>query len=136
MEVTKEECLRRALGRRLDPQSNRLFHLEDNAPPIDESPLIERLVPLFDTIKCEELLVDKHAEYDMNLEKIENWFNLFGFEDAKIGALQRFDGNGHISEVFNRVDSHIIKLLEYKQKIFEEKFLSVETKKQKEKEVI
>ena len=135
MDVPKEECLRRAVGRRIDPKTNRIFHLEDNPPPIEESPLMENLISLSDPLVCEETLVDKHADYDKNLETIENWFNLFGFIDPKINTLQKFDGTGHVFDVFNRIDSHIIQILEYKQKIFEQKILDSENQKQKEIEV-
>lgn len=41
--ITKQESLRRALGRRFDSTSKQHFHLEDNPPPVDNAPLIERL---------------------------------------------------------------------------------------------
>ena len=46
--VDKEESLRRALGRRVDPNTGIIYHLDDNPPPTDNSPLIERLVPVYD----------------------------------------------------------------------------------------
>lgn len=43
VDITKNESLRRALGRRFDSMTKQHFHLEDNPPPIDNAPLIERL---------------------------------------------------------------------------------------------
>jgi len=38
-----EQSLRRALGRRYDAYTHSVYHLEDNPPPVDNAPLVERL---------------------------------------------------------------------------------------------
>lgn len=43
LETDGEECLRRALGRRYDRNNDRTYHLHDNPPPTDQSPLVEML---------------------------------------------------------------------------------------------
>jgi len=32
VEVNKEDCLKRAYGRRIDPENNDLFHLDESPP--------------------------------------------------------------------------------------------------------
>ena len=43
MGASKEECMRRALGRKIDPQSGTVYHQEDSPPPEGDAKLLERL---------------------------------------------------------------------------------------------
>ena len=43
LNVSDEERYRRAEGRRIDPQTEIIYHLEDNPPPTDVKGLIDRL---------------------------------------------------------------------------------------------
>jgi hypothetical protein len=42
-ECSRDECLRRALGRRYDAQSDIMYHIDDNPPTTEMSPLCEVL---------------------------------------------------------------------------------------------
>ncbi len=67
LSVSRQESLRRALGRRYDPNSASLFHLEDNIPPADNAPLMERIVQIRDFDTAELAIVDKNCYLDLNL---------------------------------------------------------------------
>lgn len=44
LKCNKYECLRRAFGRRINTDGL-LFHIHDDVPPLNESPLVENLIP-------------------------------------------------------------------------------------------
>lgn len=44
LDIDKKESLRRACGRRIDKLTGSEYHLDENLPPIDNAPLVERLV--------------------------------------------------------------------------------------------
>ena len=41
--IDKSNCLKRAFGRRMDPNSNDLYHLDEAPPPTMDSNKVERL---------------------------------------------------------------------------------------------
>ena len=55
--IEGEECIRRAQGRLVDPQTNTVYHPEDNPPPEGVKGLQERLVPFEDPEHSVEFLV-------------------------------------------------------------------------------
>ena len=114
LDITKEESLRRALGRRVDPNTGIVYHLEDNPPPTDEAPLIERLVSINNAENSEASLIDRLTRYDKNSQEMENWLKIFGFEEIQVNCLQKFEGIGKREDIHAEVGNHIEKLLEYK----------------------
>ena len=46
LEASRDECLRRALGRRYDYVNEYVYHLQDMPPLTTSAPLCERLHPL------------------------------------------------------------------------------------------
>jgi len=114
LDITKEEALRRALGRRIDPETGIMYHLEDNPPPVDQSPLCERLVPINDPENSEATLIDRLTNYDKNSQEMENWLKMFGIEEIGMCTLQKFEGKGPIEQIHAVVDEHLDRLLEYK----------------------
>jgi adenylate kinase len=47
-EADANECVRRASGRRVDPQTGNIYHIEENPPPTDVKGLADRLQPIND----------------------------------------------------------------------------------------
>ena len=47
-DCSSDESLRRALGRRVDPETNSVYHIQDNPPSIEKSPLCELILPIDD----------------------------------------------------------------------------------------
>jgi len=50
---SSETSLRRALGRRYDRSTRTVYHLEENPPPVDNAPLIERLQSVYEVNNLE-----------------------------------------------------------------------------------
>jgi len=46
MEAPKEECLRRCKGRRIDPKTGIMYHMDDNPPNTSDHALMDRLEPV------------------------------------------------------------------------------------------
>jgi hypothetical protein len=63
-DLSREECMRRALGRRFDPEEDKVYHIEDVPPPINKAPLCERLIPMEDDNNAEATLIDRWISFD------------------------------------------------------------------------
>ena len=48
LDVNENECLSRALARRVDPTTGTMYSLLENRPPVNQSPLVETLVNVRD----------------------------------------------------------------------------------------
>jgi DNA polymerase IIIc chi subunit len=82
-DCSKEECLRRALGRRiyikkkdglgLDDSGNVIYHIQDNAPSTEKSPLCEVIKPIDDESESTACLVDRWMAFDQTRLNLENW---------------------------------------------------------------
>ena len=70
IEADRKECRRRALGRRVcfgaDMETNTEYHIDDRPPPTTQAPLCERLMPVFEQERAEEVIPDKHLAFDKN----------------------------------------------------------------------
>jgi len=112
LSITTEEMTRRIKGRKQDPQTKIIYHVEDNPPPSDVKGLIERLVPVVDEFsdgKAEEMFED----YLKNLGEMNIWYQRFG----KVS--QEIEGHGKLFEVFERIDKHIGIVLNEKHEEYE-----------------
>ena len=135
LDIPAEESLKRALGRRVDPKTGNIYHLQDNPPPPNDNNLMERLVPVNDPENTEEKLKEAINKYDENRQGLEGWLGMFGNESLQIDCLQKFDGFGKIDEVQERVEQHLEKILDYKtaekyEKLLEEDALAQQAKAQ------
>lgn len=63
-DASREECLRRALGRRVDGSNEVVYHIQDNPPSIDQSPLCEIIEPIDDERESTACLVDRWVAFD------------------------------------------------------------------------
>lgn len=84
LELEREECRRRALGRRVDIESENEFHIDDNPPPTHSAPLCERLLPVIEPERAEEVIPDKHLAFDKHTKQLHKWFGKFGFEKRAV----------------------------------------------------
>eukprot|EP00825_Cyclidium_porcatum_P013933 TRINITY_DN173_c0_g1_i1.p1 TRINITY_DN173_c0_g1~~TRINITY_DN173_c0_g1_i1.p1 ORF type:complete len:711 (-),score=150.71 TRINITY_DN173_c0_g1_i1:153-2285(-) len=78
--VSDRESLRRALGRRIDANIGAQYHLDDNIPPIDNAPLIEKLQEVVSQDSSDLALVDKNCELDAHKQEIKELFEMFGYQ--------------------------------------------------------
>lgn len=134
LEVTKAECLRRALGRRIDLNTQKIYHIDDNPPPMNQSPLVEYLVPINSPDDSELVIVEKHNYYDINSQQVEDWFRNFGFEALQLSCLQKFDGSGAPIDIHTQVDELLTRILQLKQQEFDAFLEELATRKQREQE--
>ena len=72
-DCSRDECLRRALGRRIDSQSNIIYHIQDNPPSIEKSPLCEIIEPIDDESESMACLVDRWVAFDQTRSGLEKW---------------------------------------------------------------
>merc|ERR1719316_2050410 len=82
LDVGNDEIIRRAVGRRLDPQTALVYHLEDSPPPSKKQLIYERLVPIDDLAFSQGSLTDRLHAFDVCQLEIEPLLGHFGpYED-------------------------------------------------------
>lgn len=59
LQASKEECQRRAAGRKIDPTTNTVYHAEDDPAPEGDAKLQDRLTGYFGNYSSEEDMVNK-----------------------------------------------------------------------------
>lgn len=91
IEAEANECVRRASGRRIDPQTGNIYHLEENPPPTDVKGLADRLQPINDADTNENKIKESYDSLKQNKESLENWFKKFGFEEQRFPTFVRFN---------------------------------------------
>ena len=64
LDSKREECMRRALGRRYDSINEMVYHLEDQPPLTTSAPLCERLRPMDEDDNIEATLIDRWMAFD------------------------------------------------------------------------
>jgi hypothetical protein len=99
-DCSRDECLRRALGRRIDSQSNVIYHIQDNPPSIEKSPLCEIVEPIDDESESTACLVDRWVAFDQTSDGLQKWITLFGDEENSSNLMARIEAGGDINAVF------------------------------------
>lgn len=121
LKCSKEECLRRALGRKVDPVTKIEYHLDDVIPPTDNAPLMERLHNRREVKANELVLIDKLNAFDISEKELCQWLGLFGFE-SKLSCLQEVETEGKdILISFEKVSKILEEIIEIKEKQILEK---------------
>lgn len=126
LETSREECRRRALGRRVDVLTENEYHIDDNPPPTTNAPLCERLMPVIEPERAEEVIPDKHLAFDKHTNRLQQWFSKFGYEveddeSSKLELCHTIDGeSANPQEVLNNIQV-LDKILERKQTQWEGK---------------
>ena len=87
MDVESEECERRATNRKVDPQTNTVYHMEDNPPPENDNKLKDRLVDFVDPLAEPERMQKNMEIFEEQKEAIKNWFSMFGEQDEHLATL-------------------------------------------------
>lgn len=72
-----DQALKRAVGRRYDHHTKTTYHLDDNPPPVDNAPLIERLESVYEIEDLEQYIIDKNCYFNNELPKIKEWYDNF-----------------------------------------------------------
>lgn len=119
LNVSKQECLRRCYGRRRDG-NNMLYHIYDDIPPIDQSPLIENLIPEENYISHRATLIDRMAALDVSSRPLLNWFSQFGRDSFPL--VFTYNGEQNIMDLSTELETLVETLMQQyneKQKIQE-----------------
>ena len=93
-DTKREECMRRALGRRHDPVMDNVYHIEDCPPLTTNAPLCERLTQMDQEAESEATLIDRWMAFDQSSKSLQNWMSQFGIDSHQLQILQNVDGNG------------------------------------------
>ena len=112
-DITEEEIIRRASNRKLDPQTNTVYHMTDNPPNDNDKKLKERLVEL--PSPTSEEVQTKIANYLKNYDEIMEFYLNFHSDKVNIESNQTkqivFDNiNTIITEMVNKFEIEILPL--------------------------
>ena len=87
LSTSKDECFRRAQGRKIDPTTGVIYHKEDNTAPEGDTKLIERLNSFFGNFTNEEDMIQKidlnHIQYTDNEHSLKSFMEEFGAFDTQ-----------------------------------------------------
>jgi hypothetical protein len=74
-DLSREQCMNRALGRLIDPETGKVYHIDDVKPPTNEAPLCERLVSMDEDQNLEATLIDRWMSFDQASGSLNNWLS-------------------------------------------------------------
>ena len=103
LEVNEEETLRRVNNRKIDPNTNIIYHMEDNPPPPNDKKLNERLIDV--TEPSNEEVKNKLKDYDIEFPKILSYINLFR-NLKKINKINLEEIENEIENIMNDIMNH------------------------------
>ena len=103
LEVNEEETLRRVNNRKIDPNTNIIYHMEDNPPPPNDKKLNERLIDV--TEPSNEEVKNKLKDYDIEFPKILSYINLFR-NLKKINKNNLNDIQNDIEDIMTNIINH------------------------------
>ncbi len=92
LDVGEDELVRRLTGRRMDPETGEIYHIEFNMPEDDE--VADRLVQRDDD--TEQVVRDRLEVYHENTKPVIEHYR-------EQGVLIEVDGEAHPDEVFDRI---------------------------------
>ncbi len=144
LEADSSECLRRSQNRKLDTATNYIYHMDDNPPNIEDKKLLERLIGTEEIQPPDDLIVESHNIFDRNINKILEFYNIFGNTKANFKMLNKIpiynktddnkkDYRDQVNSIFNEINqviNHVIKINEEK----ENEFLAQQLNLKKENE--
>lgn len=108
VQTSKEECLRRCFGQRVDPNTGLCYHVDDDPPPTSAAPLIEGLQPVDKWTSHRGAVIDRMVAFDRNMAALSEFLEDFGQEEPLLVPL---DGSKTIEDIGQEVDSYVRKLL-------------------------
>tara|TARA_B100000029_G_scaffold263672_1_gene259853 strand:+ start:21411 stop:22049 length:639 start_codon:yes stop_codon:yes gene_type:complete len=98
IEVPDEAIVRRIVGRRIDPQTGQIYHLDFNPPPME---IANRVVQRKDD--NEETVRSRLSAYHEQTAPLANWY-------GERGLLLRIDGGRGIDEVGDSIESALLEM--------------------------
>jgi adenylate kinase family enzyme len=118
LDVPSQECIRRAFGRRIDPDTNIIYHLEDNPPSTDEGRICEGLLELDEPYDSQSNLVCRHLAFDNAIPLIKEFYEPFGIHESQFFLFNVVNGNkikDYVTQDLIEVVNNFIKIIEKKE---------------------
>ena len=115
LESSREECMRRALGRRYDFVNDYIYHLQDQPPLTTNAPLCERLRSLDEDDNHQSTLIDRWLAFDQSTTGMQRWASQFGVEKVNLSILNKNNADLSESEVFDKLQQVIEAVVKVKQ---------------------
>lgn len=110
IDVPSQECIRRAVGRRIDPNTGNIYHIEDNPAPPNDHKLNDRLQIIDDPNASEARLQYRHMEFDNNLQNIIDFYDPFGFHRYNLRYYNLVSGFQPKDQVTAQLNEYLLKL--------------------------
>jgi hypothetical protein len=111
LNVPYQECIRRAIGRRLNSSTGIVYHLDDN-PPTTDSNICEQVIPLEDIKNRESLLSIRSLSFMNTINYLVEFYEPFGFDKQKIKMFNEIDGFKNKEDITNDLIEHINKIVQ------------------------
>ncbi|TPX51313.1 adenylate kinase [Synchytrium endobioticum] len=105
LNIDNNVAIRRAAGRRVDPVTGTIYHLEFNLPPSEQYGILDRLVTLPDSANETAQIQNQLAIFEEEELGLIDWFN-------KFQNLHVVDGNQLPAEVLQNVQSTLHAVVE------------------------
>jgi len=113
LDLSLNESVRRACGRRIDPTTNLEYHIEDQPPPNKKSVIYERLEPADSLEKSMGTLTQRIHLFDVSQEEVDEILGHFGpYPD--LPRLVEIDASGSSDSTYEAVEEQVALLLEQK----------------------
>jgi len=102
-DLSREQCMNRAIGRLFDPETGKVYHIDDVKPPTDQAPLCERLVPMDEEANLEATLIDRWMSFDQGATSLEHWLSQFGDSNIERSILYKLNASISQSEMSEEI---------------------------------
>ena len=123
------ECQRRAQNRKIDPQTQIVYHMQDTPPP-DDSKLQDRLEDYTDEAGDPSRMQQTSDRFEYSIDAITQWAQRFGLIDEDSGQCKAqldmvIEPQGgeeswrQEAEVMKMVDGKVQSVIEFRQKQYE-----------------
>ena len=66
----------------MDKVSGVIYHVEDDQPPLNRSPLVELLKTVEEDENHRAALADRVVAFDRNIKALSSWLNSFGRDEG------------------------------------------------------
>lgn len=106
--------MNRAVGRLFDPETGKVYHIDDVKPPTDQAPLCERLVPMDEEPNLEATLIDRWMSFDQGSTSLEHWLSQFGDSKIERSILYKLNASSTQAEMSEEIQKIVEGVLEGK----------------------
>ncbi|KAI8909472.1 hypothetical protein DFJ77DRAFT_472693 [Powellomyces hirtus] len=114
LDVPNEVAYDRASGRRIDPVTGKMYHLESNPPPVDDPGLMDRVTTLNEDESEGNQVHYQVTAFEDQHEPLKEWFSRFN-------NLQVVDGSTTFDHAYESAEIIVTHLIERKEREKERK---------------